>query len=83
MTTDQVFDHYCHSGVAQRSQEDNGKQTIKQTNIYKKKNSNTHIQVYIRLDTLEERVCRDGAWSTPGGSLFLTLMVRGKKVFDL
>ena len=53
-----------------------GKQANKQT-----KNSNSHMQVYIRLDTL--KVSREGAWATSGGCLFQTLMVQEKKVFDL
>ena len=55
----------------------------KQTVFFFFLNSNTHIQFYIRLDTLEEKLSRQGAWATSGGSLFQALMVRGKKVFDL
>ena len=40
-------------------------------------------EVYFRLDTLEMKVPREGAWATPGASLSQALTVGGKKVFDL
>ena len=46
MTIDQIFDHYCHFGVAWHSKEDSGDKN-KQT-----KTVHTHTHVYIRLDTL-------------------------------
>ena len=70
-TFDQNVDHYCHFRVEQHSQGDG-----EGGGVYKK-------QYLLQAWHPEMKVLRYGAEATQGASLFQTLMVQGKKVFDL
>ena len=64
----------------QRSREDSGKQRERER---KEEEEEEEEEVYFRLDTLEMKEPREGAWATSGASLLKALMVREKKMFDL
>ena len=57
MTIDQIFDHYCHFGVAQRIQEDSGK---KQTNTKNSNRNGCPAHRYPALSQGEWNLCLPG-----------------------
>ena len=61
MTINQIFDHYCFVGWRSLA-----KETVE---THTHTHTHTHKEVYIKLDTLELKVPREGAWVTSGGSL--------------